>query len=48
MSEKKVIESAGKDVDAAIAAGLARLGLSQDDVEVEVLDEGRQDRKSVV
>ena len=42
MSEKKVIESAGKDVDAAIAAGLARLDLSRDDVEVEVLDEGRQ------
>lgn len=42
MSEKKVIESAGKDVDAAIAAGLARLDLPRDAVEVEVLDEGRQ------
>jgi spoIIIJ-associated protein len=42
MSQKNVIESAGKDVDAAIAAGLARLDLSRDDVEVEVLDEGRQ------
>jgi spoIIIJ-associated protein len=42
MSEKNVIESAGKDVDAAIAAGLARLSLPRDAVEVEVLDEGRQ------
>jgi len=42
MSQKKVIESAGKDVDAAITAGLARLDLPRDDVEVEVLDEGRQ------
>jgi len=42
MSQKKAIESAGKDVDAAIAAGLARLDLPRDDVEVEVLDEGRQ------
>jgi len=43
MSQKKsVIEAAGKDVDAAIAAGLARLGLPRDAVEVEVLDEGRQ------
>ena len=40
--KKKVIESAGKDVDAAIAAGLARLGLPRDAVDVEVLDEGRQ------
>lgn len=42
MSQKKVIEIAGKDVDAAIAAGLARLDLPRDDVKVEVLDEGRQ------
>ncbi len=40
--EKRVIECAGKDVDAAIAAGLARLDLPPDAVEVEVLDEGRQ------
>lgn len=40
--DKEVIVCAGKDVDAAIAAGLARLGLPKDAVEVEVLDEGRQ------
>ena len=43
MSEQKSqIVAAGKDVDAAVAAGLGRLGLSRDAVEVEVLDEGRQ------
>lgn len=43
MSEdKQVVVCAGKDVDAAIAAGLARLDLPRDAVEVEVLDEGRQ------
>ncbi len=43
MSEdKKVIVSAGKDVDAAVTAGLARLDLPREAVEVEVLDEGRQ------
>lgn len=40
--QKSMIEAAGKDVDAAIAAGLARLDLPRDAVEVEVLDEGRQ------
>jgi len=40
--QKSTIEVAGKDVDAAIAAGLARLGLPRDAVAVEVLDEGRQ------
>lgn len=40
--QKSVIEVAGKDVDAAVAAGLARLDLPRDAVEVEVLDEGRQ------
>lgn len=40
--DKPVIEVAGKDVDAAIAAGLARLDLPREAVEVEVLDEGRQ------
>ena len=40
--QKSLIEVAGKDVDAAIAAGLARLDLPRDAVEVEVLDEGRQ------
>ena len=43
MSQKKSqIETAGKDVDAAIAAGLARLSLPRDAVDIEVLDEGRQ------
>jgi len=40
--QKSMIEAAGKDVDAAIAAGLARLGVPRDAVEAEVLDEGRQ------
>jgi spoIIIJ-associated protein len=40
--DKPVIEVAGKDADAAIAAGLARLDLPREAVEVEVLDEGRQ------
>ncbi len=40
--QKSMIEVAGKDVDAAIAAGLTRLDLPRDAVEVEVLDEGRQ------
>lgn len=40
--QKSTIEVAGKDVDAAVAAGLARLDLPRDAVEVEVLDEGRQ------
>ncbi len=40
--QKSTIEAAGKDVDAAVAAGLARLGVPRDAVEVEVLDEGRQ------
>lgn len=39
---KQVVECAGSDVDAAVAAGLARLDLTRDAVEVEVLDEGRQ------
>ncbi len=43
MSQKKqVVECAGSDVDAAVAAGLARLDVPRDAVEVEVLDEGRQ------
>ena len=40
--QKPVIEAAGKDVDAAIAAGLARLDLPRSAVDIEVLDEGRQ------
>jgi len=40
--QKSEIIAAGKDVDAAIAAGLGRLGLPRDAVNVEVLDEGRQ------
>ncbi len=40
--DKRVIVSAGKDVDAAVAAGLARLDLPREAVEIEVLDEGRQ------
>jgi spoIIIJ-associated protein len=40
--QKSVIEVAGKDVDAAVAAGLARLDLPRDAVEIEILDKGRQ------
>jgi spoIIIJ-associated protein len=38
----QMIEMAGENVEAAIAAGLARLGVERDAVEIEVLDEGRQ------
>ncbi len=38
----QVIEMAGEKVEAAIAAGLVRLGVERDAVEIEVLDEGRQ------
>jgi spoIIIJ-associated protein len=41
MSERS-IEAHGIDVDAAVAAGLQQLGLTQDQVIVEVVDEGRR------
>jgi len=37
---EQAIETTGADVEAAIEAGLARLGVTRDAVEVEVLDEG--------
>ena len=37
---QKVIVTKGSDVEAAIQAGLVKLGLSRDAVEIEVLDEG--------
>lgn len=37
---EQAIEATGADIEAAIAAGLARLGVGRDAVEVEVLDEG--------
>jgi len=37
---EQAIEASGADVDAAIAAGLARLGVERDAVEIEVLGEG--------
>ena len=40
MDEEQVVESSGADVTAAIAAGLAQLGIDRDAVEVDVLDEG--------
>lgn len=40
--EDQTIEVAGKDTEAAIAAGLSRLGVPREAVEIEVLDEGRE------
>jgi spoIIIJ-associated protein len=40
--EQKVIEEHAPSVEEAIQAGLARLGLSRDAVDIEVLDEGRR------
>jgi len=40
MADNKVIESSGSDIDAAILDGLARLNVTQDAVEVEILNEG--------
>lgn len=37
---ERAIEAAGADVEAAVASGLARLGVDRDAVEIEVLDEG--------
>lgn len=43
MSEmEQTIESSGADVETAIAAGLARLGVELSEVEVEILDEGKR------
>jgi spoIIIJ-associated protein len=43
MSEmEQAIESSGADVEDAIAMGLARLGVERDEVEIEVLDEGKR------
>ncbi len=42
VNKERVIETAGKDVESAISTGLAQLGVERDDVEIEVLDEGRQ------
>ncbi len=36
----QTVEATGINVEAAIAAGLERLGVEQDEVEIEVLDEG--------
>ncbi len=40
IEQKRVIEAQGSDVEAAIASGLAKLGLSRDEVDVEILDRG--------
>jgi spoIIIJ-associated protein len=39
---KKEIETKGADVDEAIRSGLQRLGVSRDQVEIEVIEEGRR------
>lgn len=38
--EKRSVEASGRDVEAAIAHGLAELGKTRDEVEIEVLSEG--------
>ena len=40
MAQVEQIETTGTDVEAAIEAGLVRLGVARDEVEIEVLDEG--------
>lgn len=40
MGTKREIESSGSNVEEAIAAGLAELGVAREDVQVELLDEG--------
>ncbi|NLE43857.1 MAG: hypothetical protein GX620_03965 [Chloroflexi bacterium] len=40
MDSVRTVESSGPDVEAAVSAGLAELGVDRDSVEVEVLDEG--------
>ncbi len=41
-SNKREIEASGPDVDVAISSGLKTLGVSRDQVEVEIIDEGRR------
>jgi len=38
----KVLEVSGRDVDEAIASGLAQLGISRDEVLIEILNRGRR------
>ena len=38
--EVRFVEATGKDVESAVAAGLAKLGLRRNEVIVEVLEEG--------
>lgn len=40
LAEKRELEVRGESVDEAVEAGLVQLGLTRDDVKVEVLDEG--------
>ena len=40
VDNEQVLESSGSDVDAAVRDGLARLNVTQDAVEVEIMDEG--------
>jgi spoIIIJ-associated protein len=38
----QVVETTGENIEAALAAGLVQLGVQRDDVEIEVLDEGKR------
>ncbi len=40
VAEDRVLEAKGSDVEEAIQAGLAQLGLNKEDVAIEILDEG--------
>ncbi len=42
LEAEQAIETTGEDVEAAIAAGLARLGVERSAVEIEVLDQGNR------
>lgn len=46
--KKQEIEASGQDVEEAVISGLGKLGVSRDQVEVEILEEGRRGQYIVV